>query len=133
MQGHRLSTIFAAALVAAIALIGLKPDTADAAGISSLATSAPPAATPSRDVEKVHYRKRYYRKRHWGKRRWGKRRHYTRHYRGYRGYDNGYYYGRRHYSRPVIVDAPFTHVYVGRGVHVRAPFVNLWVPRRGYW
>lgn len=30
-----------------------------------------------------------------------------------------------------VVNAPFTHVYVGRyGRHVVAPFVNLWIPRR---
>ena len=34
-------------------------------------------------------------------------------------------------GRRVVVDAPFAHVGVhnGDGVHVRAPFVNLWVPR----
>jgi hypothetical protein len=31
---------------------------------------------------------------------------------------------------PVVVDAPFAHVRVGRGrVRVRAPFVNLSIPR----
>lgn len=34
----------------------------------------------------------------------------------------------RRYAR-VAVDAPFASVRIGRGVHVRAPFVNLWVPR----
>lgn len=34
------------------------------------------------------------------------------------------------YHRSVAVDAPFTSVRVhGGGVWVRAPFVNLWVPR----
>lgn len=33
-------------------------------------------------------------------------------------------------GRRVIVEAPFASVYVGRhGRHVRAPFVDLWVPR----
>lgn len=33
-------------------------------------------------------------------------------------------------GRRVIVDAPFAHVSVGRrGRHVRAPFVDLWLPR----
>lgn len=59
------------------------------------------------------------------------------------GYDAGYGYDDDYddgvveapYTRVetrgrVIVDAPYAHVYVGRGhgVHVRAPFVNLWVP-----
>ena len=34
----------------------------------------------------------------------------------------------RRFAR-VAVDAPFASVRVGRGVHVRAPFVNLWIPR----
>lgn len=62
----------------------------------------------------VHYRKRYHK------------------HRKYRGYKRRYRHKhRRHYRRrgPVIVDAPFTHVYVGRGVRVRAPFVDIWVPR----
>lgn len=33
-------------------------------------------------------------------------------------------------GRRVVVEAPFTTVYVGRrGRYVRAPFVNLWIPR----
>lgn len=32
--------------------------------------------------------------------------------------------------REVILDAPFTHVYVGRhGHHIVAPFVDIWLPR----
>ncbi len=39
-------------------------------------------------------------------------------------------YTRVEAGRRVIVDAPFASVYVGReGRHIRAPFVNLWVPR----
>lgn len=33
-------------------------------------------------------------------------------------------------GRRVVVDAPFAHVTVDRyGRHIRAPFVNLWLPR----
>ena len=33
-------------------------------------------------------------------------------------------------GRRVVVDAPFAHVTVDRhGRHIRAPFVNLWIPR----
>lgn len=33
-------------------------------------------------------------------------------------------------GRRVVVEAPFTTVYVGRrGRYVRAPFVNIWIPR----
>jgi hypothetical protein len=33
-------------------------------------------------------------------------------------------------GRRVVVDAPFAHVTVNRhGRHIRAPFVNLWLPR----
>lgn len=33
-------------------------------------------------------------------------------------------------GRHVVVEAPFTSVYVGRhGRHIRAPFVDLWIPR----
>jgi hypothetical protein len=33
-------------------------------------------------------------------------------------------------GRRVVVEAPFTTVYVGRrGRYVRAPFVDLWIPR----
>lgn len=33
-------------------------------------------------------------------------------------------------GRRTYVDAPFAEVYVGRrGRHVRAPFVDLWIPR----
>ena len=39
-------------------------------------------------------------------------------------------YARVDAGDPVVVDAPFAHVRVGRGrVRVRAPFVNLSIPR----
>lgn len=38
--------------------------------------------------------------------------------------------GRLQTDRRVVVDAPFTHVTVGRrGRHIVAPFVDLWLPR----
>jgi hypothetical protein len=64
-----------------------------------------------------------------------------RHRRYYRGYDRGYYDGdvyvrapftrvKRRGWRSTSVDAPFTSVRVRpHGVWVRAPFVNIYVPR----
>lgn len=36
---------------------------------------------------------------------------------------------RVEHGRRVVVDAPFAHVYSGyEGSHIRAPFVDLWIP-----
>lgn len=72
--------------------------------------------------------------------------HQHHHARVYSSYEPAYV-GYRSWRRPVIVDAPYTYVETGwrrrvavdapftavrvygRGVWVRAPFVNLWAPR----
>lgn len=62
-----------------------------------------------------------------------------------RSYRHRHYTGRHYHRRTRVVEAPFTYVesgrrvlveapfatvYVGRhGRYVRAPFVNLWIPR----
>jgi hypothetical protein len=63
-------------------------------------------------------------------------RYYGRYYRSY-AYSSPYYYGyygpsRAYAGRDVYVAAPATRVYVapyawGGGVHVRAPYANVWV------
>lgn len=134
MTGRHALSVFAAAILALWGLVGLKPATAEAAGLAALATATGKHASAGQ-VEKVHYRKRHYRKRYYGKR-WRKPRYHRRYYyRPHRHsyYDGGGYYDYGYRRRRVIVNAPFTHVYVGRGVHVRAPFVNLWVPRYRRW
>lgn len=51
-----------------------------------------------------------------------------RHHRGRRHVDAPYTHVET--GRRVVVEAPFASVYVGRrGRHIRAPFVNLWIPR----
>jgi hypothetical protein len=60
-----------------------------------------------------------------------RRRHYVPDYTDYDDNSDAYYSTyRRHYRRPVVVDAPFAHVDVGRhGRHIVAPFVDIWIPR----
>ena len=54
--------------------------------------------------------------------------HNLRHYRRGRIVDAPFTYVET--GRRVVVDAPFATVYVGRhGRYVRAPFVNIWIPR----
>lgn len=113
MQRMRAKTI---ALAIAALLFG-------AIGVAAPASAGPFAGAKTAHVkgagsvlrQPVHYRKRYHK------------------HRKYRGYKRRYRHRHHRRSRrrggPVIVDAPFTHVYVGRGVRVRAPFVDIWVPR----
>lgn len=101
---------------------------AASAATAQAATARPavsPAHTPHPAVLKVHGQ--------WGDEdgRWQRGRHHGRiHGRT----------GRQHYVEApftyvetgdrVVVDAPFAHVSVDRhGRHIRAPFVNLWLPR----
>lgn len=54
--------------------------------------------------------------------------HHHRHYRRDRVVEAPFTYVET--GRRVVVEAPFTTVYVGRrGRYVRAPFVNIWIPR----
>lgn len=69
--------------------------------------------------------------------------HVRSHRHGYRHQRHLHHHRRRHVDAPfthvetqhgkrrrVIFEVPFTSVYVGRhGRHIRAPFVNLWIPR----
>ncbi len=118
-----LSLSLAAALAAVFATVTSHSATAGPlAGVASInvAKGAAPA------VKKVHYRKKY------RKHRYSYRRGYKRRHRGYRHRRVVRApFTRVETGRRVIVDAPFASVYVNRrhGVHVRAPFVNLWVPR----
>ncbi len=105
----------ATALMAGVAAAAL-PAGAGATPIGAAAKNAKNVSAPS-EVVKVHARK--------------DRHHHRR------------YYERHDYERDVdapfthvetgrhtFVDAPFAMVYVGRhGRYVRAPFVNLWIPR----
>lgn len=56
--------------------------------------------------------------------------HHHHHHRYGRGHVVDAPFTRVETGRHVAVDAPFTTVYVGRrGRYVRAPFVELWLPR----
>lgn len=125
----KLHFLSATILTAAIALFAVGFSTAAMAGPASGAVAATSANLASSRVAPVHYRKKY---------------HKHRRYRGYkyRRYNKRYrrapVYAPYTYVSPrrgrVAVDAPFASVRVGRGVRVRAPFVDIWVPRsRGYY
>jgi hypothetical protein len=80
------------------------------AGAAPIGAAAKNVSAPS-EVVKVHTRKH----KHYG-------RYYERHV------DAPFAHVET--GRHTVVDAPFTTVYVGRhGRYVRAPFVNLWIPR----
>lgn len=104
-----ISRGLAIALIAGGAAVAMRPAGAGAAPIGAAAKNI---SAPS-EVVKVHTRK--YKHRHHG-------RYYERHV------DAPFTHVET--GRHTVVDAPFTMVYVGRhGRYVRAPFVNLWIPR----
>lgn len=122
----RMRTRMLTALAAAVAL-GALATTAATAGPLSAIIQAVERHGPSAQAAPLHtvgYR-RYHR---YGGRYYARRRYY----------DDGYYYDRdydrprvRHYGRGhVDVDALYARVRRDRhGVHVRAPFVDLYIPR----
>lgn len=112
-----LYAVFAAALL--LPAIALSP----ASAVTAPARGAVGAALPA-SILKVHRRSDD--SHH--------RRHYGRHHRHHRHVVDAPFTrvetNHANSRRRVIVDAPFAHVSVGRrGRHVRAPFVDLWLPR----
>lgn len=104
-----ISRGLAIALFAGGAAVAVRPAGAEAAPIGAAAKNA---SGPS-EVVKVHTRK-------------DKHHHHRRDYE--RHVDTPFTHVET--GRHTFVDAPFAMVYVGRhGRYVRAPFVNLWIPR----
>ncbi len=103
-----ISRSLATALIAGAAAAVL-PAGADAAPVGAGAKNV----SASSEVVKVHTRK-----------------HKHRHYRRYDERHVDAPFAHVETGRHTVVDAPFTTVYAGRhGRYVRAPFVNLWIPR----
>ena len=87
--------------------------TGTAAVAAPLGGISPPGVHGESQVIKVHRRGRH---------------HHHHHYRRGRVVEAPFTYVES--GRRVVVEAPFTTVYVGRrGRYVRAPFVNIWIPR----
>lgn len=113
--------------------------TASAAVVAALLASAPPAAAvsaaarsavagPSNDgVIKVHSKSKHHSK---SAKKHARRSTYK-HHRGTRVVEAPFTYVEKGYGRRgVLVDAPFAFVRTERrGRYVRAPFVDLWIPR----
>ena len=106
--------ILAASTAVALVWGGVSAGGAYAAPISAIQQAA---ARQDSAVTKVH--RRSYRHHHHS---------YRHHHRRTRVVEAPFAYVES--GRRVLVEAPFTTVYVGRrGRYVRAPFVNLWIPR----
>ncbi len=121
---HKPTATLTAALAAGLALAASTLSAAAAGPAHQAATALQPGLERGAGaVQTIGYR-RYYRDDY----RTYERRRY--HYRDRYDYDAPYvrHYGR-HYGR-TRVDAPYAHVHRDRhGVHVRAPYVNIYIPR----